>query len=137
MKRFWYPILALTLVSSIACAGRTPAAVLAPTAGAISPAVDAAIVTALSALQTTAVVLGPIAGIPAADTAIVVKTISIVIPIVQAAQTGWVTAVDNAFSALEAPGVLSATATATWEPYIDAVQAAITAAYSTGPKGLT
>ena len=128
---------ALTLSLCTACAGTTPAAVLSPGAGALSPAVDLAIVTALSALQTAATVLGPIDGIPAADTAIVVHVITLVIPIIQAEQTGWVTATDVAFSQLEAPGVLSPTAAATWDPLINAVQAAITAAYSTGPNGLT
>ena len=133
--RFCAGVLALSLCT--ACAGTTPAAVLSPNAGAISPAVDLAIVTALSALQTAATVLGPIDGIPPADTALVVKVITLVIPIIQAAQTGWVTATDVAFSQLEAPGVLSPTAAATWDPLINAVQAAITAAYSTGPNGLT
>jgi hypothetical protein len=127
----------LALVLCTACAGRTPAAVLSPTAGSVSASADAVIVTALSALQTSAVVLGPVFGLPAADTAEVVRIVALVIPIVQGAQSGWVTDVDNTFSALEAPGVLSPAAATTWDPLINAVQAAITAAYSMGPNGLT
>ena len=120
----------LALVLCTACAGQTPAAVLSPTAGALSPSVDAAIVVALAGVQTAAVAFAPVDGFSAADTALVVQVVGAATKIVMGAQTGWVSALDTAFSVLEPQ--LSPSTAASLDPWINAVQAAIDAAYATG-----
>ena len=120
----------LALVLCTACAGQTPAAVLSPTAGSLSASADAVIVVALAGVQSAAVAFAPVDGFSAADTALVVKVVGDATKIIQAAQTGWVSALDEAFSVLQPE--LSPSAAATLDPWINAVQSAIDAAYATG-----
>lgn len=117
----------LMLVSIPGCGGHIPPPA---TAGAIPPTTAHNIVTVLGALQTAAIVLAPIDGIPAADTSIVVTGVSDAIQIVQAGKAGWVAALDTAFSTIEPQ--LSPATQATLGPWISAVYASITALYGAG-----
>lgn len=117
----------LTFVSVPGCGGRIPPPA---TAGAIAPTTANNIVMVLGALQTAAIVLAPIDGIPAGDTSIVVTGVGDAIQIVQAGKTGWVSALDTAFSTIEPQ--LSSSSQATLGPWINAVYASITALYGSG-----
>jgi hypothetical protein len=124
-------VVILALVGPVACATNPPPA----TTPILSPTLTADISLALQAVQAAAISLAPIDGIPAADTAVIVQFVSTALPIVQAAQTGWVTTVDLALSSTEA--LLSPSAATTLDPWLNAVQAAITALYSAPPNGQT
>ena len=85
---------------------------------------------ALSALQTAAIALASVDGFTQTETTAVVNTVALIIPIVQAAQTGWVSTIDVLFAKL--PAQLSPATQATLGPWIAAIEGAITGAYGTG-----
>lgn len=117
-----------SLVASLAFAG---CAIKAPvTTPVLPPTSQALLVTALGALQTAAIALAPIDGIPAADTATIIAIVGVAVTTIEASQTGWVSAVDVLINKL--PGVLSASTAATLAPYLDAIQAVITSLYGQG-----
>lgn len=128
MKRL--TALALVVVLGGGCAGKTPPQVLSPTAFSISATATNTIVIALSALQTAAIALASVDGFTQAETTAVVNTVALIIPIVQAAQTGWVSTIDVLFAKL--PAQLSPATQATLGPWIAAIEGAITGAYGTG-----
>lgn len=86
--------------------------------------------TTLSALQTAAITLGPVDGIPPADTTAIVAIVGTTIAVIQAGQTGWVSAIDVLLNKI--PSVVSASTAATLAPYLDAIQVVITSLYSQG-----
>ena len=124
MKRL---ILVLALVVS-ACGGVGP--LPSPTAGAISPNAETAIVGALGILQTSAIVFAPVDGFSQVETSAVIKWVGKMTNVVIAGATGWVSALDLVLAQL--PSELSKATLATLQPLIDGVQAAIEAAYGTG-----
>lgn len=121
--------LALALISSLslsACAGKNPPT----TTPILSPTAQALLITALGALQTAAIALAPVDGIPATDTAAVINVVAVAISTIQAGATGWVSAVDVLLSKL--PSALSPATAATLSPYLDAIEAVITDLYGSG-----
>ena len=121
-------ILALVFALS-ACTPKTPP-VVTPTAGSISAAPDAVIVAGLGALQAAAIIFADVDGFSQAETTAVVNSVGAMTQVVIAAKTGWVSAVDVLFAKL--PALLSASTMATLQPWVDAIQASIGAAYASG-----
>ena len=112
-----------------ACAAKTPP-IVTPTAGSISAAPDAVIVAGLGALQAAAIIFAPVDGFSQAETTAVVNSVGAMTQVVIAAKVGWVSAVDVLFAKL--PALLSASTMATLQPWVDAIQASISAAYASG-----
>ena len=110
----------------VGCAGN-PAVVSTPV---LQPATVTLLVTSLGALQAAAIVLGPVDGIPAADTAKVINTIPSLMAIIQAAGSNWVSAFDVALNKL--PPLLTPATAATLSPYFNALQAVVTDLYGSG-----
>jgi hypothetical protein len=122
-------LVSMVLVVSLLCAGCALNG--KPSTGPVlPPATTALLITSLGALQAAAITLGPVDGIPAQDTTTIVTVVSVAIQIVQAGQLGWVSAVDVLLAKL--PTLLSPASAATLAPYLDALQAVITALYGSG-----
>ena len=119
--------LSLTLpILSLGCATHNPPS----TTPVLSPTATTLLLTSLSALQTAAIALAPVDGIPASDTTTIVNVVSVAVKTIQAGATGWVSAVDILLSSL--PGALSSTTADTLSPYLDAIEAVITDLYASG-----
>jgi hypothetical protein len=119
-------IVALALSLTLAGCAHTPPS----TTPIFSPTASALLVTALGALQTGAIALAPVDGIPAADTTVVVNFVSVAIATIQAGATGYVSAVDVLLSKL--PGALSPSTAATLAPYVDIIETALNDLYGGG-----
>jgi hypothetical protein len=109
-----------------ACASHTPPS----TTPILSPTSTTLLETSLGALQTAAIALAPVDGIPQADTAVIINAVTAAITTLNAGQTGWLSALDTALSKI--PALLSPSTAATLQPYFDAVSAVILDLYSTG-----
>lgn len=115
-------------LATASCAGNKPP--VANPAPITSPSVATTLVTSLSVLQTAAIALAPVDGIPPADTTIIVNAVSDAVKVIEAGQQGWVSAVDAGLSLV--PSQLSPATAATLDPYFAAIQAAISALYGSG-----
>jgi hypothetical protein len=96
----------------------------------LSPTAQALLITSLSALQVAAISLASVDGIPPADTTTIINTIALAITVINAGQTGWLSAVDVMLAKI--PTVVSASTAATLTPYFNAISAVILALYSGG-----
>ena len=122
---------ASVLLVAVLCSGGCALTTAKPSTQPVLPASETLLlVTSLSALQTAAITLGPVDGIPAADTTAVVAVVSAAIQVIQASQTGWVSAVDILLNKI--PTVVSASTAATLAPYLDAIQVVISSLYGQG-----
>ena len=116
----------LACLTFAGCAGNPK-----PSTGPILPPADTQLLlVSLGALQSAAVTLGPVDGISAADTNTIVSVVGVAIAVIEAGQTGWVSAVDVTLAKL--PALLSPATAATIAPYLDALQVVITDLYGSG-----
>lgn len=122
----WLGFLAVTTTMQSACAANTPPS----TTPILSPTSTTLLETSLGALQTAAIALAPVDGIPPRDTTAIINAVTVAIQTINAGQLGWLSAVDVALAKI--PAQLSPSSAATLDPYFAAIELVIQDLYSTG-----